>query len=84
LERILEFIKECLTVHTFASHLEQEAQARMARIRVDAMIANGFVVCFEERPEWESIGFGFCLSAGDNLVEKTDIYKQVRLWSRAM
>jgi uncharacterized membrane protein len=74
LERIFEFIKECFAVHTFASHLEQKAQACMARVRVDTMFANDFVVCFEERPEWKSIGFGFCLSAGDNLVEKTDIY----------
>lgn len=75
LERILEFVEESFAAHTFASHLEQEAQARMARVRVDAMFANDFVVCFEERPEWESIRFGFCLGGSDNLVEKADIYR---------
>lgn len=75
LERILEFVEESLAVHTFASHLEQEAQARMAWIRVDTMFANHFIVCFEERPEWESIRFGFCLGGSNNLVEKANIYR---------
>lgn len=75
LERVLEFVEESLAPHTFASHLEQEAQACMAWVRVDAMFANNFVVCFKERPEWEAIRFGFCLSSSDNLVEKADIYR---------
>lgn len=75
LERILEFVEESLAAHTFASHLEQEAQACMAWIRVDTMFANHFIVCFEERPEWESICFGFCLGGSNNLVEKANIYR---------
>jgi hypothetical protein len=75
LERVLEFVEESLAPHAFASHLEQEAQACMARVRVSAMFANNFVICFEERPEWEAIRFGFCLSSSDNLVEKADIYR---------
>lgn len=47
----------------------------MAWVRVDAMFANDFVVCFKERPERESIRFGFCLGGSDNLVEKADIYR---------
>lgn len=73
LERVLEFVEESLTPHSFAPHLEQEAQASMAWIRVDAMFANNFVVRFEESPEWEAIRFGFCFSSSDNLVEKADI-----------
>lgn len=75
LERVLELVEESLAPHTFASHLEQEAQACMTWVRIDAMFANNFVVCFEERPEWEAIRFGFCLSSSDNLVEKADIYR---------
>lgn len=75
LERILEFVEESLAAYIFASHLEQEAQACMAWICVDAMFANDFVICFEKRPEWESIRFGFCLGSSDNLVEKADIYR---------
>lgn len=75
LERILEFVEQSLAAHTLASHLEQEAQTCMAWIRVDAMFANDFIVCFEERPEWESICFGFCLGSSNNLVEKANIYR---------
>lgn len=81
MERVLELVKECLAMHAFASHLEQEAQARMPRVRIGAMLTNDFVICFEERPEWESIDFGLVLGAGDNLEEKADIYSAVRVRS---
>jgi hypothetical protein len=74
MERILKFLEESVAAYTFASHFEQEAQACMTWVRIDAMFANDFVVCFEKRPERESIRFGFCLGASDNLVEKADIY----------
>lgn len=84
LERTLELIEERLTVHAFASHLEQEAHARMARVHIKAMFTNDFIVCIKKRPEWESIGFGLDLSAGDNLVEKADICSAVRINSKAL
>lgn len=84
LERILELIEERLAVNVFPPHLEQEAQTCMSWVRINAMFANNFVVCFEERSEWEPVDFRFALSAGDNLVEETDICKRVRFCSRAV
>jgi hypothetical protein len=57
LKQILEFVVKGLPGHVFVSHLEQEAQAGMAWVCIDAiflaMFLNGFIVCFKKRAERE-------------------------------
>lgn len=73
LKRILESVEEGRSLDVFTSHFEQEAQTRLAGIRVDAMFTDYLVIGREKRSEWGSLNLRVSFGAGDDLVEETDI-----------
>jgi hypothetical protein len=73
LKCILKFVEQSVSLNVFASHLEQEAQARMTRIRIDTMLTNHLIIGRKQHSERESLNVRLPFGAGDDLVKETDI-----------
>lgn len=78
-EQVLELFKERLPAEALVAHLEQEAHADLALVRIDAMLGDDLIVGCEEGTKRESLDVGLLLRAGDDLVKEADICTRSQL-----
>lgn len=78
-QQVLELLEDRLPAEALVAHLEQEAHADLALVRIDAMLCNDFIVGCEEGAKRESLNVGLLLRAGDDLVKEADIYNMRKM-----